>query len=65
MGSKQKASRLMFPTCPVQAACEGTVLTRGRDVLGLCRKCEEALSKRGKSIMPRGINTKEGRPRDE
>ena len=65
MGSKQKASRLMFPTCPVQAACEGTVLTRGRDVIGVCRKCEEALAKRGKSIPPRGINCKEGMVGDE
>jgi hypothetical protein len=59
MGSKVKASRLMLPTCPVQAACEGTRLSHGRDEIGICRKCEEALKKRGKSIPPRGANYKE------
>ena len=59
MGSKQKASRLMHPTCPVMAACDGTVLTGYRVGAGLCNKCEAALKKRGKSIPPRGLNVKE------
>lgn len=59
MGSKQKAARLMHPTCTVKAACDGNVLGTKRIEAGICATCETALAKRGKSIAPRGINFKE------
>ncbi len=64
MGTRKPSSQ-MFPLCPVQVACEGGRLTHGREVTGICRKCELALAKRGKSIPPRGINCKEGMVGDE
>lgn len=53
MGNRLPAEK-MRPTCTVQAACDGNVLTRGRELTGICAKCEKARELRAKPVKLRG-----------